>query len=326
MTGGLLAALRGRGIRTELVTRPFRFSPPSEVLRAMNEWEGSDADTYDIGHVDRVICLSFPSFYLRHRNKVVWLMHQHRAVYELFGTNYGADDHDEDAIHLKAEITQRDTASLGAARNVFTISQRVSSRLHHFNDIESTPLYQPPAHSNRYYCSSQLPYIFVPSRLEALKRQDLVFRALAEAHAPVALVVAGEGGCRAQFERLVEESGLESRVRFLGRVDQDEMYAWYANSLAVFFGPYEEDYGFVTLEAMLSSKPVLTCADSGGPLEFVIHGETGFVCSPEPRDIAARIDWLWRNREAARDMGHAGRTRYESLGISWDSVVDTLLA
>jgi len=326
MTNGLIRNLRARGIEVEHLTRPFRFGPAKEVQRSMDEWGAENADEFDCGEIERVICLSFPSFYLRHHNKVVWLMHQHRAVYELFGTPYGAVANDPESTQLKEEITRRDVASLSDAKLVCTISRRVSTRLKDFNNIESEPLYQPPPNADRYYCSAQLGYIFVPSRLEALKRQDLLLRAIAKARSPIAAMIAGDGGCRGELERLANQLGIEDRVRFLGRVKLDEMLAWYANSLAVYFGPHEEDYGFVTLEAMLSSKPVLTCTDSGGPLEFVRDTHTGFICEPEPDQLAARIDWLWANRDVARDMGRAGRALYEAQKISWDHVLDRLLA
>lgn len=326
MTAELIRVLRDSGISVEHVTRPFRFAPPQAVIRNMDEWERGDADGFDCGHIDRVICLSFPSFYLKHHHKVIWLMHQHRAVYELFGTPYGYSQVDQEAVRLKKEITQRDTAAFQTAQHVFTIARTVSARMKHYNGIDSTPLYQPPAHVDRYYCSKQLPYIFVPSRLETLKRQDLLVRAIGKTRSPVAAIIAGDGGFRPQLEQLVAKLGLESRVRFLGRVGQQEMFAWYANALGVFFGPFEEDYGFVTLEAMLSSKPVITCTDSGGPLEFVVDGETGLISEPDADDVAACIDQLWSDRAAARDMGCAGRERYQSLGISWDNVARQLLA
>lgn len=326
MTDGLIRNLRARGIEVEHLTRPFRFGPPKEVQRSMNEWGAENADEFDCGEIERVICLNFPSFYLRHHNKVVWLMHQHRAVYELFGTPYGAAANDPESAQLRDEITRRDMESLRGVSPVYTISRRVSARLKRFNEIDSRPLYQPPPSSDRYYCSAQLGYIFVPSRLEALKRQDLLLRAIAKARSPIAAIIAGDGGCRGELERLASQLGIEDRVRFLGRVHPDEMLAWYANSLAVFFGPHEEDYGFVTLEAMLSSKPVLTCADSGGPLEFVRDTHTGFVCEPEPDQLAARIDWLWAHRDTAREMGCAGRALYAAQNISWNNVLDQLLA
>jgi glycosyltransferase involved in cell wall biosynthesis len=93
----------------------------------------------------------------------------------------------------------------------------------------------------------------------------------------------------------------------------------------VFFGPFDEDYGYVTLEAMLSHKPVITCTDSGGPLEFVEHGRTGFVVEPEPHAIAEVLDQLYRDKDRARIMGDAGYELYQSKDISWEKVVEALL-
>jgi glycosyltransferase involved in cell wall biosynthesis len=92
----------------------------------------------------------------------------------------------------------------------------------------------------------------------------------------------------------------------------------------VWFGPLDEDYGYVTLEAMLSSKPVLTCRDSGGPLDFVVDGETGYVTAPEPEAIAERLSELAGDPIKAASMGHAGRERYDALEINWEAVVDRL--
>ena len=90
--------------------------------------------------------------------------------------------------------------------------------------------------------------------------------------------------------------------------------------------PFDEDYGYVTLEAMLSAKPVLTCTDSGGVLEFAEHGGTALVCEPDPEALAAQMDRLWNDRALAQRLGAAGRARYEALGIGWPQVVETLLA
>ena len=86
---------------------------------------------------------------------------------------------------------------------------------------------------------------------------------------------------------------------------------------------WQEDYGLVTIEAMMSSKPVVTCADSGGTLEFVRDGTTGLVAQPDARDIAAKIDLLVGDPEQAAAMGRAG---HESVThITWERTVKTLL-
>jgi len=87
--------------------------------------------------------------------------------------------------------------------------------------------------------------------------------------------------------------------------------------------PFDEDYGYVTLEAFLAMKPVVTANDSGGTLEFVRDGENGFVCVPEPEPIGRAIAQLADNRNRARELGERGRAR--ALEITWDGVVEQLV-
>jgi glycosyltransferase involved in cell wall biosynthesis len=90
--------------------------------------------------------------------------------------------------------------------------------------------------------------------------------------------------------------------------------------------PFDEDYGYVTLESMLASKPLLTCTDSGGVLEFAVDGETALVCEPDPVALAANMDRLWTDRALARRLGVQARARYDALGITWQAAVEALLA
>jgi glycosyltransferase involved in cell wall biosynthesis len=77
---------------------------------------------------------------------------------------------------------------------------------------------------------------------------------------------------------------------------------------------------------MLASKPVITCSDSGGPLEFVLDKQTGLITEPTPEALAAAVDLLWENRAQARAWGAAGREHYQQLNLTWDNVVRKLLA
>lgn len=326
MTRGLCAALTRAGHQVDMVTMPFRFGPPAAVLESMAAWEAQDFARFDCGPIDQVIALKFPAFYLSHPNKRLWLMHQHRSVYELFDTPYGDSSANAEAVALRAEVMRRDNAALAGARRVFTISPTVSERLLHHNGVSSEPLLQPPAGAELFHSGPAMPYVFVPSRLESLKRQELLIRAMAMVHEPVYSVIAGDGGMRARLEQVVSELQLHHRVKFVGRASEAELRRWYAHSLAVFFGPLLEDYGFITLEAMLSSRAVITCTDSGGPTHFVRDGETGLVTAPEPEAVAAAINTLWANRARARDMGVNARHHYDALKISWDHVLERLLA
>ena len=318
---GLLAACRRAGHEAEIVTHPFRFSPERAVRRSMEEWEAEDFDDLNGYAPDVTICLRFPAWYLRHRRKIVWVLHQHRAVYDL----WDAAAQTAEAGELRCAIVEKDTAHLSAAARLFANSRNVAARLKRYNGIAGEPLYHPPPLEGKLYARAAEPFIFVPGRHERLKRQWLLIEAMRHVRAPVAALISGAGGQTRAYERLIAERGLADRVRLSGTLDENRMAAYYACCLGVFFGPVDEDYGYVALEAMLAHKPVITCGDSGGPLEFVRDQETGLVVEPQAEAIAAAIDRLHGNRDAARDYGERGWRRYRGLGISWERVLAALL-
>jgi glycosyltransferase involved in cell wall biosynthesis len=325
MTAGLSQALKQAGHVVDTITLPFRFAPPSAVTSTMNNWQHQNFEYFDCGKIDHVIALKFPAFYLTHTRKTVWLMHQHRSVYELYDTPFGDSSANHESVALRQDVIARDTNALTDARAVFTISRTVSDRLHRYNGVESQALYQPPQMADLFCAGETYPYVFVPSRLESLKRQDLLIKAMALVKEPVFAIIAGEGGQYENLKQLVISLGLQHRVKLIGRIDDATMRSYYSNALSVFFGPHSEDYGFITLEAMLSSKPVITCTDSGGPTEFVINNETGFVVSPEPAAIADAINQMWADKKQAEILGRNGRDHYQSLNISWQNVVEKLV-
>ena len=324
---GLRDAMRGAGHVAEIVTAPFRFAPIEGVRRSIAHWRCERLDVFDAGAVDRIVHLKFPCYYAEGAPSALWLLHQHRAFYELWGGEYGGyDPSDPDAAALRADVIAMDTAALGAIPRRYTIARRVSQRLEQYNGVSSVPLYHPPFDAGAFHCSASEPYVFCPSRLEALKRQSLLIEAMAHIRSPLVALIAGDGGQHEALARRIEALGLGHRVRLLGRITHDEMVAYYANCRAVFFGPYDEDYGYVTLEAMLSSKPVVTCEDSGGPLEFVVGGVTGEIVEPDPEAIATVLDRYASDPARARAAGAAGYARYGELDIGWSTVVDRLLA
>ncbi|HEU5321154.1 MAG TPA: glycosyltransferase, partial [Methylomirabilota bacterium] len=96
-----------------------------------------------------------------------------------------------------------------------------------------------------------------------------------------------------------------------------------ARCRAVFFAPFDEDYGFVTLEAFRSAKAVVTTHDSGGPAELVQDAATGFVSPPTPEAVAESLDRLARDRGLAERMGQAALAA--SAGHTWARAVEVLV-
>jgi glycosyltransferase involved in cell wall biosynthesis len=193
-----------------------------------------------------------------------------------------------------------------------------------FNGLEAEALYHPPRLAPRLRPGRFGDYVLAVGRIESVKRVDLLVAAMARVDAPIRLIVSGEGTQRAHVERLAAERGVADRVDFLGAVDDERLIELYAGALAVLYPPYDEDFGYVTLEAFLAHKPVITAADSGGPLEFVSDGVNGRVCDPEPGAFADAVNALAANRRRAAEMGDAGYERART--ITWDGVIEKLVS
>ncbi len=329
LADGLRDALRAAGHQAEIVAVPFKWYPPERILDHMLACRLLDLTETCGAGIDRVIGLKFPAYFVNHPNKVVWLLHQHRAAYDLWGNPLEDMDNYPRGVQVRDAIWQADRRLLPEARAIYTIAGNVSGRLKHYCDVESQPLYHPPAHAEQFFCAAAEDYFFFPSRISTAKRQALVLEALAHTAAPVRVRFAGTAPDPRALEDLKKRArshGVHGRVEWLGEIGEAQKRELYARALAVVFPPVDEDYGYVTLEAMLAAKAVITCTDSGGPLEFVVPDETGIVCDPTPQALAAAMDRLWQDRGEARAQGEAGRARYRALNISWPAVVERLAA
>ena len=326
---GLLHALRAQGHEADVVAVPFQWSPPERVLEHMLACHLLDITESCGAPIDLVIGLKFPAYLLPHPNKVLWLVHQFRTAYDLWGHAIGDLNRFPNGSQVCEAVRIVDQRLIPEAKGVFTISKNVSGRLWRYCGIESVPLYHPPAHPERFYTAPAEDYFFFPSRLAPLKRQALVLEALARTRQRVRVCFGGaaeDPRYAQELVRMAHKLRVHRRIAWLGYMTEEEKRSLYAHALGVIFPPVDEDYGYVTLEAMLASKPVVSCTDSGGPLEFIREGEVGLLAEPTPEGLAAGMDRLWANRAQAKALGEAGRKRYESLDISWYKVVERLLS
>ncbi len=318
----LHSALLRAGHEVERIQLPFKFSPESDIERLMNFCNDYDLSAPNGQVCDRMISLQFPGYGFSHPYHIGWVLHQHRAAYELFDP---VNAH-PDICQLREKIEIFDNKALRKLRRIFANSRRVAERMKKFNNISAQPLYHPPPGADRLYCAEEWGYVFVPSRLESLKRQDLVIEAARLLRCPLRILIGGTGGQHNRYANMIEKYGLHDRVRLIGSFSEEEKLVLYAHALGVVFVPQDEDLGYITLEAMLASKPVITCHDSGGPLEFVLPGETGWVTDPTPQALAEAMENLWENKTRSQRLGAAGRIYLRDQNLSWDSVVETLCA
>ena len=323
LVGELANQLRRRGFRVDVVSVPFHGHPPADIVRQAIAWRLLELREATGRPVDLVIPTKFPSYLVRHPRKVVWLFHQHREAYDLFGTPLASLTERPDHREVRESIRAMDAAALGECRRIFTISGNVADRLSRYNRLSGTPLHPPPREASRFRNDSYGDYLLYAGRLERIKRVDLAVRAVAVADHRTRLKVAGAGAAERDLRRLAEDLRVGERVEFLGYVPADELIALYAGCRAVWYTPEDEDYGYVTVEGFLSRKPVLTSTDAGGPLEFVEDAVNGYVSAPEPEALAAAINRLYADPERRlREMGEEGRRRVAH--ITWDSIVDRL--
>jgi glycosyltransferase involved in cell wall biosynthesis len=319
----LVDQLRRRDQDVELIKVPFKWYPGPRPLREALVWRLLDLEEAQGSPIDLVIATKFPSYAIRHPNKIVWLVHQFRQAYDLDRTPLGQFGEDVvDRATVRA-IQRLDQAMLGEARRRFAISQNVADRLRDSTGLDAEVLRPPPQQLDFRSSDETGSFILSVSRLDRSKRVDLLLEAAG--HEPsLQIVVAGDGPDRQRLEQLTTQHGLNGRVTFAGRVTASELVDLYANSLAVFYAPVDEDLGLVPYEAFLSAKPVVTTRDAGGPLEVVSDRENGIVCEPAPAAVASACAWLAANPEQAIAFGLSGKRIAE--GITWDAVIDRLLS
>jgi glycosyltransferase involved in cell wall biosynthesis len=327
LADSLVGRVRKRGHACDLVRIPFKWYPPQAVLDHMLACRLLRVATNE---PDLVIALKFPAYLAPAPNKKVWLLHQFRQVYELWGTPLSGMPDTPETRGVRDVIRHADTLYLSQARRLFTNSKIVAGRLKRYNDLDVDEVLYPPLEFPELYRPEPSEgYFFYPSRLNPAKRQHLAIEALRHTRTPLRLVLAGKPDSEdygRQLRRLVEEAGLQDRVTFLGWVSEEEKARWMNRALGAVYLPFDEDsYGYVTLEAFHAHKPVLTCTDCGGVDELVQDGVNGLVVPPSPEALAEAMERLAGNPAAARDLGAEGFATIARHHIDWEYVLDRLL-
>lgn len=312
--------LRKRGFHVDIANIPFKWYPQQQLLNSCLAWRLMDFSQSNGEDIDLVIGTKFPSYMIEHKNKVVWLIHQYRQIYDQYGTPYSS--YTEKDKKIIEQIKALDKKTLSSAKKIYTIANNTTERLKKYNKIEGETLYHPPMHYGKYYHNTYGDYILSVGRLESVKRVDLLIKALKYSNSKTRAVVAGQGPYMEELKRIAGKENVSGQISFLGFVDDKKLLELYANARGVFFAPFDEDYGYITLEAFLSKVPVITTVDSGGVLEFVKNEENGFVTDVSPEMLGKAINKLYDSDKLCEEMGNVG---YETVkDINWDIVIDKL--
>jgi len=314
----LVRELCQRDHEATLVTVPFKWYPGQRVLSQALLWRLLDLDEANGRSIDMVVGTKFPSYCVRHPNKVIWCVHQFRQAYDFDRTPLGQFAESADDRATIEAVRRLDATAFGEARAVFATSRNVAGRIRESIGLEAEVMPH-PAQSLAYRTAPSQGFILSVGRLDRAKRVDLLLAAAASGG--FRIVVAGDGPDRAALEAQAAAAGVDAA--FEGRVDDARLVELYATCTAVFYAPVDEDFGMVPYEAFLSGKPVLTTTDAGGPLEVVRDRHTGLVVEPTADAVAAGARALLVDDEAAQGMGTAGRT--VAAAVTWDATIERLL-
>jgi glycosyltransferase involved in cell wall biosynthesis/SAM-dependent methyltransferase len=327
-SAGLCDALRRYGHQAAEITIPFKWYPVDTLVDSILAAKLIDLSEVEGVPVDMMIGLKFPAYLAKHPNPVFWLIHQHRQAYDMWASGDSDLLHAPEGLAARQMIIEEDRAAFArSSRPLYANSRNVAQRLKSHLGLPSQPLYHPPSLADQLRTGAFGDYLFAPGRLNRSKRVDLMLRALAQTPSHLKLVIAGEAenpAYLAELRDLAAALGISNRVEWLGRIDDATMIRRYAEARAVVFVPQDEDYGYITLEAMLSGKPVITTTDAGGPLEFITDRQQGLVTAPDPDALARAFVELGDDPNLSETLGTAGRHHYDSLNISWETVVETL--
>ncbi len=310
----LFQAIKRRVGYAELISLPCDESTFDSIMKSYDEWKHIDLSSFDV-----VVSTKAPSYNIIHPRHIVYLQHTIRVFYDMFDDVFPQAS--SELQQQRKRIQKIDTYAFKNAFHRFTIGHEVLKRLHEWNNIDADVMHHPICQLEGLHPGTYGDYFFLPGRLHAWKRVDLAISAVKASRLPNKLLISGTGEAEKKLKSL---AGNDPRIEFLGRITDEELVEKYANALAIIFIPIREDYGLVTLEAFKSGKPVLTCTDSGEPLQFVMDGKSGFVCDPNPESLSLAMHKLIENKAVAESMGLEGMRI--TAHITWENVANRLLS
>jgi glycosyltransferase involved in cell wall biosynthesis len=314
------------GVEAELLRIPFRWEPAERLVEQIvcNR-------NLRLYQVDRVIGLKFPAYLIPHQCKVLWLLHQFRQAYDLYESGMSHLCGSDSGARLVKVVRNADRQTFVECKCIYTNSAVTQARLQKFNEIASEVLHPPLLDAERFTGGDYGDYFFAGGRVGAGKRQHLLVEAMRYVRSNVRLLIAGpvdDEQYGSRLRDLVAGHDLAGRVELhLGFHRRDEIAKLVNGALACVYVPIDEDsLGYVCMEAFAAAKAVVTTSDSGGLLQLVHNGETGWVAAAEPRCIAEKLDEAAGRRMIAARMGGAARSTLSAMGLSWNHTITQLLS
>ena len=312
-------------VKADLVQLPFKWYPENQMLNDIMAWRLLDLSEANGTKIDLVIASKFPTYAVKHDNKALWLIHQHRTLYDLENTEYDCWGRGADAKVIRDKIRELDDKFFAECKCIFTNGRTTAKRIKKYNGFNGEPLFPPPKLADQIHPGKYGERIVYIGRLEPNKRADLLVLAVGKCkQAKVSIIGKGRKQDHERLQKLIEKMGASSRCELLGYLPDKDLLKHLSEARALFYAPYDEDYGYATIEAFLAQKPVITSNDSGEVRLFVEETGSGLVSDTNPHNIANNMSKIYdmTNKEL-REMAQPG---YElAKNITWDNILKKLV-
>ncbi len=267
-----------------------------------------------------------PSEWIRHKNeRVLWYCHTPpREVYDLYATRMKNRSYKQKVLYAVLASSYRFVASniVKQIEGIATNSENTRSRIMK-NFSRNAAVINPGVDYKEFYNKGAEKFFLYPSRIIPNKRQDFAIDAFAKfvrksGLKNYKLIIAGALSKDKEHQQYFEK--LKSKnvpgVAFKVNVGEKELHNLMSRCTAVLFAAINEDFGYVPVEAMASSKPVISVAE-GGPSETVVNGKTGYLVN-SPEEMADKMQYVVEHPDVAEQMGAEGRKRVIEK-YSWES-------
>ncbi|CAG0887824.1 unnamed protein product, partial [Cyprideis torosa] len=129
---------------------------------------------------------------------------------------------------------------------------------------------------------------------------------------------------------MIVDMKLESKVLMLKSPDDKTKISLLKRCGCLLYTPDKEHFGIVPLEAMYMQCPVIAVR-SGGPLETVVEGVTGYLCDNDPQAFSQKMTLLMTDCDLRNRLGRNGRERvreefqFEVFAEKLDDVVKSVV-
>jgi glycosyltransferase involved in cell wall biosynthesis len=321
--------LKTRGHEVDSVWIPFRSFWP-EIAQQTLALRSLDLSYASGRKIDLLITIRYPSYAIQHENKVCWFIHHHRGAYDLWGTPFQDIPNSPEGIQAREAMIRSDNLYLRELRKIYPISSSLGERLRKFNQIEPDGvLLTPHPNPELYYNGSPTDYFIYSARLTPGKRQDLLIEAMKYVRSPFKLVLVGQADTEEyekRIDELIQRHHVAHKVIRKGWTSETEKAELTNHAFGALYVAYQEDgCGYSTLEALHAHRAVITCTDSGGTHDVVIHEENGLIVEPTTQALAEAMEQLWANKQRTIEMGERAYQTIDEKQINWDRVIEGLV-